>query len=371
MNSIPRFRKSLGPVVLASIVLAGIPGTATNAAAQRYQDLRTPESPLVLKAQGNFFVGGETVEQTFIEVGGFRPPGRIAVNQMYVEFMVPERGTKVPVVMVHGAYLSGKSWETTPDGRMGWYEYFVRRGHPAYVVDQVGRARSGFNQAAFNDVRAGLLPDTAQPPILRISDENTWSNFRFGPRFGVPFPDAKFPVKAADEFAKQSIPDLNRGLPSPNPTYKALSDLAIQVKGAVLMTHSQSGRFGVEAALINAEGIEGLVLLEPGNCLPTQETDQQIARLARLPILVVFGDHLGDVDTGVPGFTWPMAFESCKAFIARINAAGGNARMLHPAELGIQGNSHMIMQDRNSLRIADLILRWIDRNIGRKAIASR
>ena len=45
--------------------------------------------------------------------------------------------------MLHGATLTGKSWETTPDGRMGWDEYFVRKGHPVYVPDQVGRGRSG------------------------------------------------------------------------------------------------------------------------------------------------------------------------------------------------------------------------------------
>ena len=73
--------------------------------------------------------------------------------------MVPQGGDgNVPVVMVHGATLTGKSWETTPDGRMGWDEYFVRKGHPVYVPDQVGRGRSGFNQAVFNNVRAGSAP---------------------------------------------------------------------------------------------------------------------------------------------------------------------------------------------------------------------
>jgi hypothetical protein len=36
--------------------------------------------------------------------------------------------------------------------------------------------------------------------------------------------------------------------------------------------------------------------------------------------------------------------------------------MLHPPDLGIRGNSHMLMQDRNSLQIADLILQWIGRS---------
>jgi hypothetical protein len=44
-----------------------------------------------------------------------------------------------------------------------------------------------------------------------------------------------------------------------------------------------------------------------------------------------------------------------------VNAARGAAEMLYPPDLEIRGNSHMIMQDRNNLQIADLILRWIDR----------
>ena len=69
---------------------------------------------------------------------------------MYVEYMIPKGATKVPVVMVHGGGLSGKSFETTPDGRMGWNEYFVRQGHPVYNADQVSRARSGFDPTVFN-----------------------------------------------------------------------------------------------------------------------------------------------------------------------------------------------------------------------------
>lgn len=34
--------------------------------------------------------------------------------------------------------------------------------------------------------------------------------------------------------------------------------------------------------------------------------------------------------------------------------------MLHPPELGIRGNSHMIMQDKNNLQIADLVLEGIE-----------
>jgi pimeloyl-ACP methyl ester carboxylesterase len=345
--------------ILVGVTLAGVLGPATGLEAQALKDVQAPGTPLVLKAQGSFFVGGEKVEQTQVELGGLGPGGHITVNQMYVRYMVPQGGDgNVPVVMLHGATLTGKSWETTPDGRMGWDEYFVRKGHPVYVPDQVGRGRSGFNQAVFNDVRAGTVPSAGQAAWLRFSDEVVWPNFRFGSKPGAPYADSQFPVAAVDELSKQAVPDQNSGLPQPNPTLKALSDLATQLNGAVLMGHSQSGSFPLEAALLNPAVAKGLVLVEPGRC-PDAYTDQQIRALATVPILVVFGDHR-DTPTGLPTLpTWQGRFEACQAMIGRLKSAGGQAQMLSPAETGIRGNSHMIMQDKNSLQIADLILQWI------------
>ena len=87
-------------------------GRRAGAGTQRCADADTT---FVLKAQGSFFVGGEKVEQTRREVGDLGPGGQITVNQMYVRYMVPQGGEgNVPVAMVHGATLTGKSWETTP-----------------------------------------------------------------------------------------------------------------------------------------------------------------------------------------------------------------------------------------------------------------
>ena len=158
---------------------------------------------------------------------------------------------------------------------------------------------------------------------------------------------------------------MNSGLPRPNPTLKALSELAAQLKGAVLMGHSQSGSFPLEAALLNPVAAKGLVLVEPGRC-PDTYTDEQIKALATVPILVVFGDHR-DTPTGLPTLpTWQGRFEACQAMISRIKRAGGQAEMLAPPERGIRGNSHMIMQDRNNLQIADLILQWIGAHASKK-----
>jgi pimeloyl-ACP methyl ester carboxylesterase len=320
-----------------------------------------PGSPLVLKALGSFFLGGESVARTGIEAGNAAyGPGHITINQMYVEYMVPETQLgKAPVIMVHGSSLSGQTWKTTPDGRMGWDEYFVRNGYSVYIADQVSCARSGFDPQVFNNVRAGLASPDSQPALFRATDELIWKAWRIGSSHGVPFADTQFPVAAAQELSKYNTPDLSATLSAPNPSYEALSQLALKLDGAVIIGHSQGGAFPIQAALVDPNGIKGMVLIEGGGKLGDL-SDQQIGTLARVPILAVYGDHL-DADSGVPGFSRRTQFNACSSFIDRINAAGGKARMLYPPELGIFGNSHVMMFDKNNLEIADLIMQWMDR----------
>ena len=39
--------------------------------------------------------------------------------------------------------------------------------------------------------------------------------------------------------------------------------------------------------------------------------------------------------------------------------------MLLLPDTGIKGNSHMMMMDRNNLQLADMLLKWIDENVGK------
>ncbi len=366
MMHVLRYPRLRDVAVLAGVLVAGTFAATIAAEAQDVSDLKTPKTPLVLKSQGSFVIGGDKIEAAAGDLGQGAASGHIMIKQMYVQYMIPQDGDKVPVVMVHGGGLSGKSFETTPDGRMGWNEYFVRKGHPVYNADQVARARSGFDQSVFNQVRQGTLPASALPNISRTSAEAAWQNFRFGPSFGVPWSDEQFPVDHADDFLRQGIPDLNASLTPATPpalsspdSYKLLSDLAIKLKGAVLMGHSKSSDYPLRAILTNSAGIRGAIFLEttvPTRCL--QFTDAEIAKLATVPILFEFNDHLDFQPAGVLA-----SFNNCKDLVAKINAAGGDATMLHPADLGIHGNSHMVMLDKNNLQIADLILKWIDKHV--------
>ena len=330
----------------------------TAAAAQERPPKADLKRPLVIASQGSFFVGGDTKPLSGPVAGG-----DVTVNQMYVQFQAPpDAGRFVPVVMVHGCCLSSKTWETTPDGRMGWDEYFVRLGRAVYLADQVSRGRSGFDASVFSAVKTGSQPPSQLPNILFASRQVAWTVFRFGPKYGTAFPDGQFPVEAAEELYKQMIPDLNAILPTPNPTWSNMAALAVRLKGAILMGHSESGFFPERAALVDSAGIRGMISIEQP--CPADLTDHDIAALAKIPTLMVFGDHLGDVAGGPAN--WQASFESCQAYVKRVSAAGGDAEMMHLPALGIRGNSHMLMQDRNNLQVADLIAAWIDTHVERK-----
>ncbi len=315
--------------------------------------------PLTIASQGSFFVGGESKT---LPAPGRGAPGEITINQMYVQFQIPPDGARhVPVVMVHGCCLSSKTWETTPDGRMGWNEYFVRKGRSVYLADQSSRARSGFDPSTITAVKAGTMPPSQLPNVLAATHQTAWTVFRFGPKFGEPFKDGQFPIEAVDELYKQMIPDLNSTLPNPNPTWRNMAALAVKLNGAILMGHSESGFFPEQAALVDPKGIRGMISIE----MPCAELKPaEIEALAKIPTLVMFGDHLGDVSGGPAN--WKQSFDSCEKFVEQVKSKGGDAEMMSLPKMGIKGNSHMLMQDRNNTQLADLILRWIDKHVEKK-----
>jgi pimeloyl-ACP methyl ester carboxylesterase len=329
--------------------------------------------PLTIAEQGSFFVGGETKSSAELSSNPGGPggggPGDITINQMYVQYQKPLNADRhVPVVMVHGCCLSSKTWETTPDGRMGWNEYFVRKGRSVYLADQSSRARSGFDATKINAVKLGKAPASALPNIFMASHQTSWVLFRFGPEFNKAFADEQFPVQAADELYKQMIPDLNGFLPTPNPTWTNMANLAVQLHGAVLMGHSESGFFPEEAAMINPAGVKGIVSIEMG-CTTTLKPDQ-LSTLAKIPILIMFGDHLDDLP-GPLAKMWPANFDSCNKFVKQVTDSGGDAQMMYLPKMGIKGNNHMLMQDKNNLQLADLILKWTDDHVERKTSARK
>jgi hypothetical protein len=112
------------------------PAFALSAFTASAQTARPDPGPLTIARQGSFFVGGRDVKSdTLSTLPAYASSGTITFDQMYVRYQVPVGTLGIPITLIHGCCLTGKTWETTPDGRMGWDEYFVRHAHPIYVID--------------------------------------------------------------------------------------------------------------------------------------------------------------------------------------------------------------------------------------------
>ena len=333
-------------ITITFVMAAGIAGCAST---------RNDSGPLTIAKQGSFFVGGESIKSDALSnLPAYAPAGTIAVNQVYVRYQEPVNAKKTSVVFVHGCCLTGKTWESTPDGRMGWDELFVRKGFPTYVVDQASRGRSAADPSAIVAVKSGRQAADKLPQVFGAAQEGAWQIFRFGPKYPDVFPGMQFPLEAQAEFWKQMVPDWLNALPKPNPTVPALSELARKVDGAVLISHSQSGIYPFETARLNPAGIRGIVSIEPGAC-PAADSD--LSSLKGIPVLVLWGDYVNQSSR------WAPRLKACKEFVAAANKAGIKAENVMLNDVGMPGASHMLMQDKHSLRIGTWLADWIDQNV--------
>ncbi len=144
--------------------------------------------PLVIEDQGSFFIGGAPKVTNYATVPGpnqTAAPNQITIGQMYVQFEIPQtkkRGMP-PVIMVHGSTHTAACLESTPDGREGWYPYFVRKGISTYLVDQAGRGRSGFDESVLHEAAALIRSGDVEhglsliPAFGRITDNGAWTNW--------------------------------------------------------------------------------------------------------------------------------------------------------------------------------------------------
>jgi hypothetical protein len=312
--------------------------------------------PLQIESQGSFFVGGKSIQsKTLSTLPAYAPTGTVAVEQMYVRYQIPAGVKRTPITMIHGCCLTGKTWETTPDGRMGWDEFFLRKGYPVYVVDQVSRGRSAANATAITAVKAGQLNAADTPPVFMAGQEAAWAIFRFGAEFPSVYPGMLFPLTSIDEFWKQMVPDWIATLPTPNPTVHRLNELAEKLNGTVLMSHSQSGIYPFQSAASSTKGIAAIISIEPGAC-PSATGD--LSPYLKMPIMVLWGDYVDQSPR------WAPRLKACREFATAATRAGGRVQNIVLPEIGVKGNSHMLMQDSNSLVVAQYLLDWIEGQVG-------
>jgi pimeloyl-ACP methyl ester carboxylesterase len=311
---------------------------------------------IILRGMGSFHVGGRIAEirgkpvRDIVRVPGgpsskLDPNGQYQVEQMYTQYFLPKfRRGKLPMLMWHGGGLTGVTYETTPDGREGWLNMFIQKGWDVYVSDAVERGRSGF---ASPDIWPG------EPIFLTYADP--FERFRIGAGEGSWSPDPakqklmpgeQFPAEAYANYMKQIVP---RWLTTDDAVIAGYIALVDKVCPCVLLLHSQGGSFGLKVAEARPEKIKAIVAVEPasgGNL-------DKAAALKNIPILMIFGDNV-DLHP-----RWVAYRKLDLEYAAAVRSAGGKVDIINLPDLGIKGNSHMVMMDRNNGAVADVIQRWL------------
>jgi hypothetical protein len=417
----------------AALVLALASGVAAQKAPQ---SKRYMGGQLVLEDQGSFFIGGVAKVSEHAAIP-FAPPGgqpaapapqQITIGQMYVQFQIPARKSNPgwPVIMVHGSTHTGAALESTPDGREGWYPYFVRKGVSTYVVDQSGRGRSGFDQSVLHEAEAKLAAGDVKaaaeliPNFGRITDNGAWtawfghlvpngSNVTTGrliphgaPDDPQPKPDAfahvapLFPIDAIDpaiaartgaigpapsgpaaayalEYYKQLVPNAEVTLPGStcatcNPSNLSPANTWTPQNLALLVERLG----GAIVATHSQSGIMGhhmvRILKERGRL----DLVKGLITIEGGCSLPNSGLTAADFDA-IPYLSlkgdYTATSQQCQDTVNAINArraakqGTAKADYVKLDEMGMLGVTHMMMLDRRNLEIADIMLNWVSKNV--------
>ena len=328
--------------------------------------VNSKSDPLRIQQQGSFAIGGTVIANP----GTFNPYKPAPDGQTYhgdhayVFYQIPEKARKYPLVMWHGLGQFSKTWETTPDGREGYQNIFLRRGFAVYVIDQPRRGNAG----------RGTITSTISP----IPDEQSWfGTFRLGiwPKFfeGVQF--SRDP-ETLNQYFRSMTP--STGPIEMEVVTDAVSELFRKIGPAILVTHSHSGGMGWQTAMKNPN-IRAIVAYEPGSGFPFPEGEVPPAMessggtltavavplvkfklLAKIPVVIYYGDNIPDVPTDNPGQDfWRVRYAMAKLWRDAVNRIGGDVTIVHLPDIGIRGNTHFPFSDLNNVQIADLMSEYL------------
>lgn len=379
--------------LIAALFLAGAAQTASAAPAAVQ---KTP--PLALATQGNFFIGGNYMQTK---------DGQIMAGQMYVQYQIPaHKKHPYPIVMIHGGGQTGEGYYQTLDGREGWATYFLRRGYAVYVVDQVDRGRSGY----FTEVYGPTRRPNTRAMMQRFSV----------PEDGMAYPQAKLHTQWAgsgkvgdptfDQFFAGNVEDMTDLTQLEAMNRSAGDALLDKIGPVILLVHSQSGPIGWTLANDRPDRIRGLIAVESsgppfheliekgapdwyryddkkmarpfgitqntltysppiGNasdlhpvlqdqpdqpdlakCYLQAEPARQLPEIAKVKILMIGSEA-----------SYHVPYDHCTS--EYLTQAGVKHDFVRMPSVGIHGNGHFMMIEKNSDQIAAYLARWMDKNV--------
>ena len=331
---------------------------------------------ITLETQGSFAIGGTTVThdgefsmQRFLE-----PEGQTAYgDHAYVFYQKPVNARKFPIIFQHGGAQSKRTWETTPDGRDGFQNIFLRKGYSVYLIDQPRIGEAGLSTEA-----ADAQNPYAQNPLY--ADKTLFMLCRLGV-FPELFPNVQVAndAETLNQFQRSWTP--YTGKLDDNLCAKVLAQLFDKVVESILVTHSMGGSIGWRTPF-HTKNVKAIVAFEPCGTpfvFPENELPESIPttyapvaaqaeevplekfkKLTQMPIILYYGDNIASKQTNVIGpDKWRSEMAMARKFVETINRHGGRAELVHLPDIGIFGNTHFLMSDLNNEEIANLMENWL------------
>ena len=351
--------------------------------------------------EGHFYVGGHYEGE---------PGKEIMFGAMYVEVMVPKKiQHPYPIVFIcGGAGQTALTVLQTPDGRPGWAYDFLNQGYTVYVMDYPGRGRSLYYPES--PAEGKLTPPRTSPLMEEVwsggrppsTPQSTWPQYSKQTQWPGDGPNkGKMGDPIFDQFAKTEIPVVLGGNVEKYTTEALVQLLDLIGQPVIVLMHSGVSASAWEMVDARPKLVKGIVAAEPvappienaerGStgpgrlwgltnlpvhydppikdaselqtvrqdkadapdlipCWIQKEPAHKLINLVGIPVLDVSGQA-----------SYHRPYSHC---IAKwLNQAGVKTQYVNLEDVGLPGNGHIMMAEKNSAAIAKYLESWIEKNV--------
>lgn len=330
------------------------------------------------------------------------------VGAMYVEVWVPKQIRQpYPIVFFHGAGQTSTDWLETADYRPGWAYYLMKQGYVLYMPDYPARGRSPYvpnfdgplTIRSVETIEETYTDSAELGKSPRAQKASQWPGG--GPNKG------KMGDPVFDQFYKTQVQFVgggeDDGTAEVRDAYVALLDRIGHP--VILLTHSQGGGIGWPVADARPNLVKGIVAIEPAGppmqnvdrvkveghplktpswgvatvplkydpplsspselqvvreeksdgpgfvpCILQKEPARKLVNLEHIPVLITTGDASSH-----------YVYDECTA--KWLNQAGVKTVYLPLDKVGIYGNAHESMIEKNSDDVIKFLDGWIQQNV--------
>jgi pimeloyl-ACP methyl ester carboxylesterase len=347
-------------------------------------------------------------------------------QQMYVEYQIPAKVRyPYPIVLVHGGGGQGLDWMGTPDGRRGWSTILLEQGYMVYIVDRPGHGRSPYHPdlhggwpapQTLESISGLFTPQRANAPAAGPGAGKGKGKAAAGPVYSNASLHNQWPGTGA--VGTRDLAQLVAGQggayrpgpgTGPDPQVKVWQDNGAEMLDkigvpCIIMTHSAGGPFGMYLVEVRPKLVKGLLVDEgaggaafagqnrwglislPMAYDPPVNDPSEIKTVQVQPTAEDAAIGVGPYtiqaeparklknwqNTAVAVYTAEASFVNVNpGAVAFLKQAGVHATEIRLKDLGIHGNGHAMMLEKNNREALKPITDWIQKTIPAKGAPVR